>query len=750
MLYAGSRFATRKKFHWQRSLASAMAVMVMVLLMAALSQAAEVSLAWNQNSTTNLAGYRIYYKQGSSGAPYNGTGITQGSSPIDIPLSKLSDAANPKVTLTGLSRGAKYYFTATAYDTAGKESRYSNEVSKSVPLLTTPVSGAPTMEFGEKQINHTWTRVLFEKTYTDPVVVAGPLSYNGGDPAVVRIRNVTAAGFDIRVQEWPYLDGYHTLEQVGYMVMERGCYQLSDGTRLEASAFDTDWTGGQSHAVLFEQAYNKTPVVASAVVSYAGQQAVTGRLQSVDTEGFQYLLQAQESSAAPTAVETIAYIAWEPSTGDLDGVHYEIGTTGTAVTHVFQTLGFTSQHEAAPVLLADMQSYTGSNTANIRFQTKKATSVQMQIDEEQSGDAEVEHNAENIGYMLLSTATDSDGDGLTDAQEAVYGTDPQKADTDNDGINDADELAYWGDRWDDDLDKDGVINLLDSDSDNDGILDGKEINSGTDPAVANTSAASLRIETGQVRIDHQWTHVALAKTFTKPVVIAGPLSHNGSDPGTVRIRNVTVTGFDIRVQEWDYLDDAHVEESVGFMVLEQGTYKLSDGTLLEADFFRTNAVSSFQNIGFQQTYARTPVVMTAVTTFDGADAVTGRVQNVTLKGFDYCMQEQELNTEGHVVETIAYVAWEPSAGTLDGHTFLVGKTSNVVSSRYAAITFSPAFSATPVFIADMQTTNGSNTATIRHKNPTASGVNVVIDEEQSLDLEISHIEEVVGYIGLSQ
>lgn len=40
------------------------------------------------------------------------------------------------------------------------------------------------------------------------------------------------------------------------------------------------------------------------------------------------------------------------------------------------------------------------------------------------------------------TEPDSDGDGLSDAEENEYGTDPTKGDTDNDGIDDATEIAY--------------------------------------------------------------------------------------------------------------------------------------------------------------------------------------------------------------------------------------------------------------------------------------------------------------------
>ena len=101
--------------------------------------AADVTLAWSANTEPDIDGYYIFYKTGSSGAPYNGTDAEEGNSPIKITLAELADSANPEYTIQGLSDTETSFFVLTAYDTEGNESGYSNEVSyrsSSAPALT--------------------------------------------------------------------------------------------------------------------------------------------------------------------------------------------------------------------------------------------------------------------------------------------------------------------------------------------------------------------------------------------------------------------------------------------------------------------------------------------------------------------------------------------------------------------------------------------------------------------------------------
>jgi hypothetical protein len=75
-----------------------------------------------------------------------------------------------------------------------------------------------------------------------------------------------------------------------------------------------------------------------------------------------------------------------------------------------------------------------------------------------------------VTRYFSTDATDTDGDGLTDAEElSVYETDPAAPDSDNDGLSDGDEVKVY------------ATNPNVADTDGDTFSDGAEITAGTDP-----------------------------------------------------------------------------------------------------------------------------------------------------------------------------------------------------------------------------------------------------------------------------
>jgi chitodextrinase len=72
-------------------------------------------LTWDPNTDGDLAGYKIY-RATASGA--------YGAAVGTVPAGTVTYQA------TGLSANTTYFFVITAYDDAGNESPFSNEVSK--------------------------------------------------------------------------------------------------------------------------------------------------------------------------------------------------------------------------------------------------------------------------------------------------------------------------------------------------------------------------------------------------------------------------------------------------------------------------------------------------------------------------------------------------------------------------------------------------------------------------------------------
>ncbi|MFO7802730.1 MAG: fibronectin type III domain-containing protein [Desulfovermiculus sp.] len=233
-----------------------------------------------------------------------------------------------------------------------------------------------------------------------------------------------------------------------------------------------------------------------------------------------------------------------------------------------------------------------------------------------------ESSYSNEAYYTVHTSTqDSDGDGLTDADEDYYGLDPKNPDTTGNGLSDADEVELWGDAWDGDIDEDGTINLLDLDADGDGVSDSTELVQETDPADDSDNESGLpTMVFGEMPVDSDWTTVELNQSFQNPVVVAGPLSSNDTQPAVVRIRNISGNSFDIRAQKYEYLEQAHTQEYLSFLVMEMGNYYLPDGTQNEASYFEANAnYSSFDDVSFTSQFATQPVVMTSITTCNVAE-----------------------------------------------------------------------------------------------------------------------------------
>jgi hypothetical protein len=101
----------------------ALAVAALTVALIEMAGAASVTVAWtfatrntDGSELTDLAGAKVYY--GTASSNYTHVVTVPGGVP----------GGEGRATVTGLTEGVAYYLTGTAYNTAGLESDFANEI----------------------------------------------------------------------------------------------------------------------------------------------------------------------------------------------------------------------------------------------------------------------------------------------------------------------------------------------------------------------------------------------------------------------------------------------------------------------------------------------------------------------------------------------------------------------------------------------------------------------------------------------
>lgn len=136
----------------------------LLMLMVSTAHAADVTLNWNPNTESDLAGYKLYQStvSGQYGAP----------------VATLGKVTTHTLTLPQLEVDATYFFRLTAYDLAGNESTPSLEVRKLV-------AGVPPPPLVEKPGMPVLTVAAHE---TELLVAWQPVSNGAGGTALMNVR----------------------------------------------------------------------------------------------------------------------------------------------------------------------------------------------------------------------------------------------------------------------------------------------------------------------------------------------------------------------------------------------------------------------------------------------------------------------------------------------------------------------------------------------------------------------------------
>lgn len=252
-------------------------------------------------------------------------------------------------------------------------------------------------------------------------------------------------------------------------------------------------------------------------------------------------------------------------------------------------------------------------------------------------------------------------------------------------------------------------------------------------------------------LDHQGQTIEFNNQYINPVVFALPLSQVGGDPAIARITEIDNDSFSVYVQEAEYKDGFHAEETLSYLVLEAGTWELENGSILEVGTLNTNktTTSGWQNINFGSNFDDTPIVLSQVQTDNDSTFVRTRQQQASNNGFQLALEEEEkLQESGHGTETVGWLALESGEGSWNGMEYQAGTTGNRVTDQWHTLDLNN-FSQAPNLLAGIGSYDGGDSVGIRYQNLDSERVQIRLEEDQSSDTETSHTDETVNFLAIA-
>lgn len=296
-------------------------------------------------------------------------------------------------------------------------------------------------------------------------------------------------------------------------------------------------------------------------------------------------------------------------------------------------------------------------------------------------------------------------------------------------------------------------------------------------------------EAGTVQATHATSTVFFSKAYSDPVVFVQPVSYFGGQPAIARISNVTATSFQVRVQEDTGLDGSHALETLSWIVLERGTYRLSDRRVLEVDRVNVTATipatttwsseldlkDSFGNdtgaVIFTQLqtmndpyYAKTRHTgVPTIGNFFRCNPI-GQCGNIRRATVSFGIEDDEAALRAgrqHGLETVGVLLigekWLGRSSSIQGlgpfgaSGFDIRRVTGVpgvANGGWTGLTFElPKLGdlTNPILLAWSDTRNGGDPALMRYRNLTNLTVDLAMDEDQAFDSERNHTNETIVY-----
>ncbi len=254
-------------------------------------------------------------------------------------------------------------------------------------------------------------------------------------------------------------------------------------------------------------------------------------------------------------------------------------------------------------------------------------------------------------------------------------------------------------------------------------------------------------ETGKARADHNWVTVNLNNTYTNPVVVAGGPSYAGGNQSTVRVRNVTNGSFEVRIDEWECLDEWHLVEDIPYIVVEAGRHELTNGKVMQAGII-DGITQKWYTHQFDQAFDAEPLVFGQCMTENEAEAVNVRFdeRNTSATQMRLKLKEQDKAVGGHLPEMVGWIAVEPGSFSGPDDKYEFTNTGRTVKHKWYTLNFANGYDGNHVFIGEIGSEYGGDASAMRYRDLTNNTVRVLVEEEKCGDTELNHTTEEIHFM----
>ena len=266
-------------------------------------------------------------------------------------------------------------------------------------------------------------------------------------------------------------------------------------------------------------------------------------------------------------------------------------------------------------------------------------------------------------------------------------------------------------------------------------------------------------------IDDQWKQISVSRSYDSMIPVCSVAYVNNTSPVVIRIQNISLNGFEIKLQNPGNLDPV-VADTVYCLIAEEGSWKLPNGSLFEAKKYMSTLTARIDNWGVNtdhRSYANdyiNPVVLGQVISYNDPNwsvfwsrgvKTSSSADKLTLRTGKHIGEDIRHQRNN---EMIGYMVFESGLKNIDNVQYQTGSTEKIIQQIGAddqPVEIS--FQGVPRFaiVSQAGIVGGNGSWPVLNGPDALSDGELIIslDEDQISDRERFHVDESVSFFTAS-